>query len=94
MRASPRGDEAPHSRPKAASLKAAVRYGGGLRRPGTFIERCKTFIDELNADHSRGAIAMSAVSKTTFSIHFYDSAAVFEGGQHIKKHAPVIGRPI
>jgi len=37
---------------------------------------------------------MSAVSKTTFSIHFYDSAAVFEGGQHIKKHAPVIGRPI
>jgi methyltransferase family protein len=68
-------------------------YGGGLRRPESFIERCKTFIDALNADHSRGTVPVSAFSKTTLSIHFYDSVVVFERGQHIKKHAPIIGHP-
>jgi hypothetical protein len=68
-------------------------YGGGLRRPETFIERCKTLIDELNADHSRGAVPISNFSKTTLSMHFYDSVVVFERGQHVKKHAPIIGQP-
>jgi hypothetical protein len=67
-------------------------YDGGLGRPGSFIERCKMFIDELNADHSRGTVPVSTFSKTTLSMHFYDSIAVFERGQHIKKVAPIIGR--
>ncbi|MDE3016006.1 MAG: class I SAM-dependent methyltransferase, partial [Pseudomonadota bacterium] len=29
-------------------------YGGGAGKPDSFIERCKHFIDVLNADHSRG----------------------------------------
>ena len=31
-------------------------YEGGLKRQESFIETCKGLIDELNADHSRGAL--------------------------------------
>jgi len=68
-------------------------YEGGFGRRGTFIERCKCFIDDLNAEHARGAVPISEFTKSTLSMHFYDSAVVFERGQHVKKHAPVIGRP-
>lgn len=67
-------------------------YEGGLKREGSFIEQTKTMIDELNADHSRGAVPISEFSKTTMSMHFYDGVVVFERGRHIKKHAPIIGR--
>ena|SRR5437868_4502750 len=65
-------------------------YEGGLRRAGTFIEMCKGFIDDLNADHTRGALAPSEFTATTRSMHIYDSIIVFERGQHIRKFAPVI----
>jgi hypothetical protein len=67
-------------------------FEGGLRREGSFIEQAKAFIDELNADHSRGAVPVSEFSKTTMSMHFYDSVIAFERGRHIKKHAPAFGR--
>lgn len=67
-------------------------FEGGLRREGSFIEQAKGLIDELNADHPRGAVPVSEFSKTTMSMHFYDSIIAFERGQHIKKHAPMIGR--
>ncbi len=35
-------------------------YGGGLAEPGSFIETAKGLIDELNADHTRDALASSA----------------------------------
>jgi hypothetical protein len=69
-------------------------YEGGLGRVGSFIEQSKGFIDELNADHSRGAVPISEFSRTTVSIHFYDSVVAFERGHHLKKHAPIIGRAI
>ena len=50
-------------------------YEGGLRRDGTFIEQCKTLIDELNADHARDAVPRSAFTRSTLSMHFYDSVA-------------------
>ena len=56
-------------------------YGGGLRRDGTFIELCKTLIDELNAEHSRGALPPTAFTRSTMSMHFYDSVVVFERGK-------------
>jgi cephalosporin hydroxylase len=68
-------------------------YGGGFKHSGSFIEKCKSLIDEFNADHSRGTVPVSTFSKITHSIHFYDSVAVFERGQHIKKYAPMIGGP-
>jgi hypothetical protein len=66
-------------------------YQGGLGRDGTFIETCKALIDELNAEHTRGALPETAFSKTTLSMHFYDSVVVFEKGAYGKKHAPRIG---
>lgn len=62
-------------------------YGGGLRHEDSFIERCKNLIEDLNADHSRGAHAPSDFTRTTLSMHFYDSMVVFEKGRHGLKHA-------
>lgn len=67
-------------------------YGGGLPRQESFIERCKTLVDEMHADHSRGAVHATEISKQTLSMHIYDSIVVFERGQQLKKHAPMIGR--
>jgi hypothetical protein len=66
-------------------------YNGGLRRSGTFIESCKNRIDELHAEHTRGAIASTSFSQTTLSMHFYDSVVVFEKGACGRKHAPMTG---
>jgi cephalosporin hydroxylase len=69
-------------------------YEGGLRKPSTFIELCKNLIDELNADHSRGALPTTEFTRTTTGIHFYDSVAVFERGAYTKKFAFEVGGPI
>ncbi len=65
--------------------------GGGAGREGSFIELCKSLIDELNADHARNLVPVTDFTKSTLSIHFYDSVVVFERGRHLKKHAPYIG---
>jgi hypothetical protein len=58
------------------------RYGGGYRRPGTFIEYCKGLIDQLTAWHSREAgFAADAFTRSTRAMHFYDSVVVFERGR-------------
>ena len=67
-------------------------YEGGLRKPSTFIELCKNLIDELNADHTRGSLSPTEFTKSTLSMHFYDSVAVFERGTHTKKWAPQMGQ--
>jgi hypothetical protein len=66
-------------------------YEGGLRRPATFIEVCKNLVDELNADHSRGALEATEFTKSTFGMHFYDSVVVFERGVYTGKYAPMRG---
>jgi hypothetical protein len=67
-------------------------YEGALRGKGSFIELCKDLIDELNADHTREALPPTEFTKTTLSMHFYDSMAVFEKGKNTKKWAPRIGK--
>ena len=67
--------------------------GGGLRRPGTFIELCKSLLDELNADWTRGALAPTDFTRSTQSMHFYDSMAVFEKGRTLEKSAPIYPVP-
>ena len=52
-------------------------FGGGLKREGTFIERCKDMIDLLNARNCRENIP-SSFARQTFSMCLYDSVAVFE----------------
>jgi hypothetical protein len=66
-------------------------YEGGLRKPATFIELSKNLLDELNADHSRGALVPTEFTQTTLSMHFYDSVVVFEKGLHTRKWAPQTG---
>jgi hypothetical protein len=53
-------------------------FGGGLRRPGTFIEISKSLVDQLNGFHFRDAGPVDALARFTNSIHFYDSIVVFE----------------
>jgi hypothetical protein len=66
-------------------------FGGGLNEPDSFINRAKHLIDQLNADHSRGAIEANSFTRETFAISFYDSMAVFEKGAVPRKAAPAIG---
>ncbi len=56
------------------------RYGGGLRREGTFVELSKALIDELNAATSNGVVTPTEFTRSTLSMHFYDSCIVFERG--------------
>lgn len=66
-------------------------YEGGLNKATTFIELCKSLVDELNADHSRGALAPTEFTRSTIGMHFYDSVVVFERGAYTRKSAPMWG---
>jgi hypothetical protein len=69
------------------------RYGGGFRRRGTFMEFAKNKIDQLNAWHSRTEeLQVDEFTRTTDSIHFYDSIVVFERGRRTKPEHKVTGR--
>jgi hypothetical protein len=65
-----------------------------LRKPSTFIELCKNLIDELNADHTRGALPATEFTNSTLSMHFYDSVIVFERGTHTRKAGSMMGKPL
>jgi 23S rRNA U2552 (ribose-2'-O)-methylase RlmE/FtsJ len=52
--------------------------GGGVKKPGTFIETAKQLIDELNAYHTRGALDVTRFTNTAASMHFYDSMVIIE----------------
>ncbi len=67
-------------------------YGGGVNAPGAFINRAKVFIDQLNADHSRGAVQPNFMTRQTFSISFYDAIVVFEKGDVYWKEVMKGGR--
>ena len=71
-----------------------AEYEGGLRKPTNFIEICKSLIDELNADHTRGALAPTEFTNSTIGMHFYDSVVVFERGTYTRKCAPVKGKKL
>jgi len=60
-------------------------YGGGVGREGSFIELCKTLIDQLNADWSREKLPPTEFTRSTLSMHFYDSIVAFERGRHLAK---------
>lgn len=54
-------------------------YGGGLRRPGTFVEYAKDKIDELHAWWRDGdSVPTGAFAATTRSITFLSGAVLFE----------------
>lgn len=56
-----------------------LKYGGGHKRKGTFIEYSKNFIDYLNAYHSnQRSLKVNEFTKSVFSVHYYDSIVVIE----------------
>ena len=61
-------------------------YGGGLKNPNSFIEISKNLIDLLNADWIR-ELNPTDFTKSTLSMHYYDSCLVFEKGQIKEKMA-------
>jgi len=62
-------------------------YGGGRGKKESFLEKTKNLIDELQADHSRGAVVPSKFTRETFSISIYDSVVVFEKGDVFRKES-------
>lgn len=66
-------------------------FQGGFRLDGTFIEFAKKKVDEINAPHSRGVQDITEFTKTTQSIHFYDSIIVFEKRPQNKKFHTMTG---
>lgn len=54
-------------------------YGGGLKKPGTFLERCKDMVDSLNAYYyTKSEADLPWLTHNLWSISFYDSMVVFE----------------
>lgn len=67
-------------------------YGGGYRRPGTFMRRAKQLTDQLNAWHSQDSrLVVDEFTRTTRSMHFYDSIVVFEKDQVVEPHHEMTG---
>jgi hypothetical protein len=69
----------------------SVQKRGGLHHPDSMIEKEKHLIDQLNADHARGAVVPDAFSKSTYSLCFYDSLLMIEKGDVWRKEADAIG---
>jgi SAM-dependent methyltransferase len=67
-------------------------WGGGVKRPGTFMELAKDLVDSLNAYHARGALPVTEFTNSTMSMHFYDSMIVFEKGRMLRRHSQSVGR--
>lgn len=70
-------------------------FGGGLRKQGTFIEYTKELIDQLSAWHSRDpeSLKVDKFTKTTHSMHFYDSVVVVEKRPIEEPSHKQIGKP-
>lgn len=68
------------------------KYGGGYKRPGSYIEYSKNFIDYLHTLYSREeTFQTNQFSRTMHSLHYYDSVLVIEKekmGQPISLKSP------
>ena len=55
-------------------------FGGGYRRPGTFVEAAKGLVDQLNAWYTRepDSFKVDDVTRAAHSIHFYPGMVVIE----------------
>ena len=70
-----------------------LKYGGGYKRKGTFIEYSKKFIDYLNAYHSEQKMfKINNFTKSVDSIHYYDSIMVIEKRRKEKPYPEKTGK--
>jgi len=58
----------------------SAEFGGGLRKPGTYVEFLKELIDELNAWCWRDGVdgEADALAKSVHGLHFYPTLVVIE----------------
>lgn len=72
-----------------------LRYGGGYRQRGTFIEFAKGLVDHLHAWHSEQPrrLRVSAFTRGADSIHFYDGMVVIEKRPRSEPAALKTGAP-
>lgn len=69
-----------------------LKYGGGYKRKGTFIEYTKNFIDSLNAWHStQKQLPVTDFTQSVDSVHYYDSMIVIEKKAREQPHAESTG---
>jgi hypothetical protein len=68
-------------------------FGGGSRQPQTFIESVKPLIDRLHAFHSTNLseLAPDEFTRTTDSLHIYDSVVVIERKAHVQPETVAYG---
>jgi hypothetical protein len=68
-------------------------YGGGLQRPGSFIEYAKRLVDELNGWHLRNeGRGVTDFTRTVDSMTFYDSLLVLEKRRRSRPNSRATGR--
>jgi len=68
-------------------------YGGGHKRKSSFIEYSKSIVDQLNAYYTeQSSLVINDITKTTNSIHFYDSIVVFEKKIMIPPSSKMMGK--
>ncbi len=66
-------------------------YGGGLRHPESFIEFCKSHIDELNGQFTGDPSLVTDFTNSTISMTFYNSIVTFERGEGFVTQDMIIG---
>ena len=69
------------------------KYGGGRGEPGSFIERSKVLVDELNAINGKTGMRETPFTRSTLSIHFYPGITVFERGRALTPVSVKRGQP-
>lgn len=62
-------------------------HNGGLNSPHSFINRSKSFIDQLNINFTK-ELEKDPILDNTFSISFYNSMIVFEKGK-VYRYEPI-----
>lgn len=62
-----------------------LKFGGGYKRRGTFIQYSKNFIDYIHAYHSeQESYKVNAFTKSVNAVHFYDSIVIIEKAERAK----------
>lgn len=70
-------------------------WGGGTRRPGTFIEYAKGLIDQLHAWYGPPAgLQVDQYTRTAYGLHFYDSVFVVDKREVQPPQQLASGRPV
>lgn len=71
-----------------------LKFGGGYRRQGTFVEYGKKLIDKINATYSEQSVLKAdSFTKSIRGLHFYNGILVIEKGQVKDFHDEKTGTP-